>query len=214
MYVLFCLCVFLCSKNQINPGESGKYKKSTIVDLRVHCFFFFFSVLLFSFPTPDLQGRSNLTSLDIQIKKLRDNALSTIRDGARRMREEAREISDTLTDLESWADKLKTLAEEVQSTDQTHNIYGNLYPNQWTTCLLLLNTPSIHNSAFVHMFLLSLCLASEQHTWRDHLDAAGREKGGLQSHPCSPNPLLHIQWAGLWTALWQDTDSLFTGTHK
>ncbi|TMS22003.1 Myoferlin [Larimichthys crocea] len=69
-----------------------------------------------SFPTPDLQGRSNLTSLDIQIKKLRDNALSTIRDGARRMREEAREISDTLTDLESWADKLKTLAEEPQNS--------------------------------------------------------------------------------------------------
>ncbi|KAG8009074.1 Myoferlin, partial [Nibea albiflora] len=69
-----------------------------------------------SFPTPDLQGRSNLTSLDFQIKKLRDNALSTIRDGARRMREEAREISDTLTDLESWADKLKTLAEEPQNS--------------------------------------------------------------------------------------------------
>lgn len=29
------------------------------------------------------------------------------------MREEAREIRDTLTDIETWADKLKALAEEV-----------------------------------------------------------------------------------------------------
>lgn len=76
----------------------------------------FLSPLPFSFPTPELEGRSNLTSLDIQIKKLRDSALATIRDGARRMREEATEIRDTLTDIESWADKLKTLAEEVQTT--------------------------------------------------------------------------------------------------
>lgn len=67
----------------------------------------------FSYPTPELEGRSNLTSLDIQIKKLRDNSLKTIKDGARRMREEAREIRDTLTDIETWADKLKALAEEV-----------------------------------------------------------------------------------------------------
>lgn len=70
-------------------------------------------MISFSYPTPELEGRSNLTSLDIQIKKLRDNSLATIKDGARRMREEAREIRDTLTDIESWADKLKALAEEV-----------------------------------------------------------------------------------------------------
>ncbi|XP_073345751.1 myoferlin isoform X3 [Pagrus major] len=69
-----------------------------------------------SFPTPELEGRSNLTALDIQIKKLRDSALTTIRDGARRMREEAREIRDTLSDIESWADKLKVLAEEPQNS--------------------------------------------------------------------------------------------------
>uniref|UniRef100_A0A3B5BDX5 Myoferlin-like n=1 Tax=Stegastes partitus TaxID=144197 RepID=A0A3B5BDX5_9TELE len=69
-----------------------------------------------SFPTPELEGRSNLTSLDIQIKKLRDSALTTMRDGARRMREEAAEIRDTLSDLESWADKLKQLAEEPQNS--------------------------------------------------------------------------------------------------
>ncbi|XP_037611175.1 myoferlin-like isoform X7 [Sebastes umbrosus] len=69
-----------------------------------------------SLPTPDLEGRSNLTSLDIQIKKLRDSALTTIKDGARCMREEAREVRDTLPDLESWADKLQQLAEEPQNS--------------------------------------------------------------------------------------------------
>uniref|UniRef100_A0A671TXI0 Myoferlin n=1 Tax=Sparus aurata TaxID=8175 RepID=A0A671TXI0_SPAAU len=74
------------------------------------------SLLSFSYPTPELEGRSNLTALDIQIKKLRDSALTTIRDGARRMREEAREIRDTLSDIESWAEKLKVLAEEPQNS--------------------------------------------------------------------------------------------------
>ncbi|XP_029311419.1 LOW QUALITY PROTEIN: myoferlin-like [Cottoperca gobio] len=69
-----------------------------------------------SFPTPELEGRSNLTSLDFQIKKLRDSTLKTIIDGARRMREEAREIADTLPDLESWADKLELLADEPQNS--------------------------------------------------------------------------------------------------
>ncbi|XP_041670957.1 myoferlin-like isoform X2 [Cheilinus undulatus] len=69
-----------------------------------------------SFPMPELEGRSNLTSLDVQIKKLRDSGLTNIRDGARRMREEAREIRNTLSDLESWAEKLKMLAEEPQNS--------------------------------------------------------------------------------------------------
>ncbi|XP_023285060.1 myoferlin-like isoform X3 [Seriola lalandi dorsalis] len=69
-----------------------------------------------SFPTPELEGRSNLTSLDIQIKKLRDSALTTIMEGARHMREEATEIRDTLPDIESWAEKLKLLAEEPQNS--------------------------------------------------------------------------------------------------
>ncbi|XP_065805381.1 myoferlin isoform X2 [Labrus bergylta] len=69
-----------------------------------------------SFPMPELEGRSNLTSLDVQMKKLRDSGLTNIRDGARRMREEAREIRDTLADLESWTEKLKVLAEEPQNS--------------------------------------------------------------------------------------------------
>lgn len=82
---------------------------------------FFFSnyPLMFSwrFPTPELEGRSNLTTLDIQIKKLRDSALSSILNAARRMREEAREIADTLPEIEAWLDKLNQLAKEVQTQE-------------------------------------------------------------------------------------------------
>lgn len=62
---------------------------------------------------PELEGHSNLTSLDIQMKKLRDSTLQTIMEGAKSMREEATEIKDTLGDIEGWLDKLKQLAEEV-----------------------------------------------------------------------------------------------------
>uniref|UniRef100_A0A8C7ICH1 Myoferlin n=1 Tax=Oncorhynchus kisutch TaxID=8019 RepID=A0A8C7ICH1_ONCKI len=63
-----------------------------------------------------LEGHSNLTSLDIQMKKLRDSTLQTIMEGAKSMREEATEIKDTLGDIEGWLDKLKQLAEEPQNS--------------------------------------------------------------------------------------------------
>ncbi|XP_037547290.1 myoferlin [Nematolebias whitei] len=69
-----------------------------------------------SFPAPELEGCSNLTSLDIQIKKLRDSALSSILEAARRMRDEAREISETLSNIEIWVEKLQQLAEEPQNS--------------------------------------------------------------------------------------------------
>ncbi|TNN74621.1 Myoferlin [Liparis tanakae] len=63
-----------------------------------------------------LEGCSNLTSLDLQIKKLRESSLTSIKDGARRMREEATRIRETLPDLETWAEKLKQLADEPQNS--------------------------------------------------------------------------------------------------
>lgn len=44
--------------------------------------------------------------------------MTTITDGARRMREEARDIVDTLPEIQSWADKLKSLAEEVETQQE------------------------------------------------------------------------------------------------
>lgn len=85
----------------------------------------------YSFPTPELEGHSNLTTLDMQLKKLRDSALTTIKDGVRRMREEATEIRDTLSDIEAWVEKLQQLAEEVQ-TDSL-NLNADFYHLQMTS---------------------------------------------------------------------------------
>ncbi|XP_011486215.1 myoferlin isoform X2 [Oryzias latipes] len=68
------------------------------------------------FPTPELEGCSNLTSLDIQLKKRRDITLNSIKEAVLRMRQEASEIRDTLSDIETWVDKLKQLAEEPQNS--------------------------------------------------------------------------------------------------
>ncbi|KAF6728418.1 Myoferlin [Oryzias melastigma] len=68
------------------------------------------------FPTPELEGCPNLTSLDIQMKKLRDITLNGIKEAVNRMRQEASEIRDTLSDIETWLDKLKQLAEEPQNS--------------------------------------------------------------------------------------------------
>uniref|UniRef100_A0A674AUE7 Myoferlin n=1 Tax=Salmo trutta TaxID=8032 RepID=A0A674AUE7_SALTR len=65
---------------------------------------------------PELEGHSNLTALDIQMKKLRDSTLQTIMEGAKSMKEEVTEIKDTLGDIEGWLDKLKQLAEEPQNS--------------------------------------------------------------------------------------------------
>ncbi|XP_062330307.1 myoferlin-like isoform X4 [Osmerus eperlanus] len=69
-----------------------------------------------SFHVPELEGKPNLTALDLQIKKLRGSAMATILDGARSMREEAMEIRDTLGDIEAWLEKLRQLADEPQNS--------------------------------------------------------------------------------------------------
>ncbi|XP_076007812.1 myoferlin-like isoform X1 [Genypterus blacodes] len=68
-----------------------------------------------SYPTPELEGRTNLTSLDFQLKKLRDSALTSMKEAAQRMTT-AREKEETLADIEAWLKKLRTLAEEPQNS--------------------------------------------------------------------------------------------------
>uniref|UniRef100_A0A8C7RCQ2 C2 domain-containing protein n=1 Tax=Oncorhynchus mykiss TaxID=8022 RepID=A0A8C7RCQ2_ONCMY len=63
-----------------------------------------------------LEGRSNLTALDVQIKKLRDSAVASIREMAKRLKEEATDVIATLTDIEDWLERLKQLAEEPQNS--------------------------------------------------------------------------------------------------
>lgn len=66
-----------------------------------------------SLKIPDLEGKPNLTALDIQIKKLRDSALESIMEGAKRLFEEATDVTKCLSIIETWLDKLLQLAEEV-----------------------------------------------------------------------------------------------------
>lgn len=54
-----------------------------------------------------------MTALDVQIKKLRDQAFINIRDAACKMREEATDVKATLTDIEDWLEVLQQIAEEV-----------------------------------------------------------------------------------------------------
>uniref|UniRef100_A0A673XRZ3 Myoferlin n=1 Tax=Salmo trutta TaxID=8032 RepID=A0A673XRZ3_SALTR len=69
-----------------------------------------------SFQVPELEGRPNLTALDVQIKKLRDSAVANIREMAKRLKEEATDVIATLTDIEDWLERLKQLAEEPQNS--------------------------------------------------------------------------------------------------
>ncbi|KAJ8406813.1 hypothetical protein AAFF_G00297290 [Aldrovandia affinis] len=71
---------------------------------------------LSSCQVPDLEGKPHLTALDIQIKKLRDSTMLTIRDGAKRMKDEATDVKETLADIEGWLERLKQLAEEPQNS--------------------------------------------------------------------------------------------------
>ncbi|XP_031416619.1 myoferlin isoform X1 [Clupea harengus] len=71
---------------------------------------------LTSVQLPDLEGMANLTALDIQIKKLRDQALGLMREQAQRMVQEASDVRETLGTIEGWLDKLKQLAEEPQNS--------------------------------------------------------------------------------------------------
>uniref|UniRef100_A0AAY4D2T6 C2 domain-containing protein n=1 Tax=Denticeps clupeoides TaxID=299321 RepID=A0AAY4D2T6_9TELE len=69
-----------------------------------------------SFQLPELEGKPNLTVLDIQIKKLRDSAMVSIREAAKRMKEEATDVKATIVDIEDWLERLLQLADEPQNS--------------------------------------------------------------------------------------------------
>lgn len=71
---------------------------------------------------PVMEGQQNVTSLDLQLKTLRDAALENIKQMAIRMREEATDIKATIGDIEDWLDKIKQLAEEVSENLQVYVI--------------------------------------------------------------------------------------------
>ncbi|XP_034754827.1 myoferlin isoform X2 [Etheostoma cragini] len=69
-----------------------------------------------SFQLPVLEGQPNVTELDLQLKKLRDAAVVSIREMANRIREEATDVKATVGDIEDWLDRIQQLAEEPQNS--------------------------------------------------------------------------------------------------
>uniref|UniRef100_A0A8C5MHN0 Myoferlin n=1 Tax=Leptobrachium leishanense TaxID=445787 RepID=A0A8C5MHN0_9ANUR len=67
-------------------------------------------------PLPSLEGKANVTVLDMQLEKLRKSSVQIIRETAMRMRGEATDVKATLTDIEDWYDKLLQLTEEPQNS--------------------------------------------------------------------------------------------------
>lgn len=78
---------------------------------------FFVRCCFDSFQLPVLEGRPNVTALDLQIKNLRDSAVKSIKQMAVRIKEEATDIKATIGDIEDWLDRLKQLAEEVRTRE-------------------------------------------------------------------------------------------------
>ncbi|XP_040034731.2 myoferlin [Gasterosteus aculeatus] len=70
-----------------------------------------------SFQLPGLEGQPHVTALDLQLKKLRDAAVDSIREMmANRMREGPTDVKATVEDIEDWLDRIKQLAEEPQNS--------------------------------------------------------------------------------------------------
>uniref|UniRef100_A0A8D0AQ34 Myoferlin n=1 Tax=Sander lucioperca TaxID=283035 RepID=A0A8D0AQ34_SANLU len=84
---------------------------------RFYCSVIYFNLSFFdSFQLPVLEGQPNVTELDLQLKKLRDAAVVSIREMANRVREEATDVKATVGDIEDWLDRIQQLAEEPQNS--------------------------------------------------------------------------------------------------
>uniref|UniRef100_A0A673FUB1 Myoferlin-like n=1 Tax=Sinocyclocheilus rhinocerous TaxID=307959 RepID=A0A673FUB1_9TELE len=71
---------------------------------------------LSSYQLPDLEGKPNLTALDIQIKNLRDKTVASVKEAAIRMREEAVDVRATMPDIEDWLERIQQITEEPQNS--------------------------------------------------------------------------------------------------
>ncbi|XP_036428178.1 myoferlin isoform X2 [Colossoma macropomum] len=69
-----------------------------------------------SYRLPELETKPNLTALDIQIKKLRDKALKSIRGAAENLLQDGANLKEDMAVIDGWLDKLKQLAEEPQNS--------------------------------------------------------------------------------------------------
>ncbi|XP_067908724.1 myoferlin-like [Heterodontus francisci] len=67
-------------------------------------------------PLPKLEGKPNVTQLDLQFLKLRKNMMEGILESAKHMRMEAEDPKETIDDIEDWLERLKSLAAEPQNS--------------------------------------------------------------------------------------------------
>ncbi|XP_063818137.1 myoferlin isoform X2 [Pseudophryne corroboree] len=67
-------------------------------------------------PLPSMEGKSNVTVLDMQLQKLRQTSLKLIGEAAVRMRGEATDVKTTLTEIDDWLDRLQQISEEPQNS--------------------------------------------------------------------------------------------------
>ncbi|KAG5267056.1 hypothetical protein AALO_G00239370 [Alosa alosa] len=65
---------------------------------------------------PELEGKPNLTTLDLQLKMLRNSTITSIREAAKRMKEGATDIRTTIADIEDWLNHLMQISEEPQNS--------------------------------------------------------------------------------------------------
>ncbi|XP_043568406.1 myoferlin isoform X1 [Chiloscyllium plagiosum] len=65
---------------------------------------------------PKLEGKHNVTQLDLKILNLRQSTLEFILDSAKHMRMEAEDPKESIDDIEVWLERLKSLAEEPQNS--------------------------------------------------------------------------------------------------
>ncbi|KAM9809263.1 myoferlin isoform 1-T1 [Syngnathus typhle] len=69
-----------------------------------------------SFQLPEVESQPHVTTLDLQIKNMRDAALESLQQAANCMREEATDVKATVSDIEDWLDRIKQLADEPQNS--------------------------------------------------------------------------------------------------
>lgn len=65
-----------------------------------------------------MEGKPNLTALDIQIKKLRDSTLQSILTSAEYLLQVGANVTESVATVDGWLDKLQQLAEEVITFSQ------------------------------------------------------------------------------------------------
>lgn len=119
-----------------------------------------------SFILPDLEGKANLTALDIKIKKLRDSTLQSILSSAEYLLQEGANFTESVATIDGWLDKLKQMAEEVITFSEPIKRAISLFNLGFTQLALLLFPTVIRMGscfAVLHFIRLVFSTAPEQH---------------------------------------------------